>query len=101
MLYSHREVPERLELEMGLSHSDFFRLLPRLQMESEVDLEQRVRIVLPRGEVTITLGPEQERRIASIRLPRMQVRFDFFSTDAGGRRAFLDAFARCYQRGGG
>lgn len=49
----------------------------------------------------ITLEPLPDRVIALLRLPRHRVSFRLEGFDAAARTAWIDRFARYFQRGGG
>ena len=49
----------------------------------------------------ITLEPLPDRVIALLRLPRHRVRFRLEGFDAAAGAAWIDRFARYFQRGGG
>ena len=49
----------------------------------------------------ISLGPERERRIASIRLPIADAEIRLEGFDEAGIAAFLDRFHRVFRKGGG
>lgn len=91
----------RFEQQMGFSRAEFVRLLPRaLHAHSYIIISETL-IKLNNG-VHIHLSTEQQRHIAGLCLPYLQVRFEFTpdwpSADA---QAFLRQFAHYYQRGGG
>ena len=49
----------------------------------------------------VTLGPEQERRLGGIRIPFVDLRFEFSGLDAAQRKDFQARFDRSFQKGGG
>jgi hypothetical protein len=53
------------------------------------------------GSLTITWSPLPERRIALLRMQRLQVGFVFEGLDAGQRKTFMKPFDLSIQRGGG
>jgi hypothetical protein len=88
--------------EMGLTHDDFWRLLPRAmgthgyQIDADV-----VTASLHQGTLEISLGPAQERRIALLRLPYCVVSFVFRGVSEEQQLAFKAHFDLHFQRGGG
>jgi hypothetical protein len=99
------DIPPGFEREHGCTEADWLRDLPgavgrhRLLLcgpgEAEVALETG-------GTLSLHWQPLPERRIALIRLPRMQVRYTFsggVSADARGR--FMRLFDLHMRRGGG
>lgn len=97
------EVPERFTREMGFTQGEFFVNLRAAfgDAYSVGDDGATVRIPVDAGSVTIRLGPQRERRIASLSLPFIEVEFCFDGLDVTQRRLFYTAFSRSFQRGGG
>jgi len=60
-----------------------------------------VRIDLEPGAVTIALGPQKYRSIASLRLPYVEVQFTFSGLSTAQRQAFMERFEIHFHRGGG
>ena len=96
--------PNRMTIrrEMAITHAEFFRLLPAA-LRSLVYKTSGNIIHISEGVKTITieLGEESSRKIASLSLPvtKLSIRFTGYSdldTDA-----FLRQFERAYQKGGG
>ena len=88
--------------EMGITHVELLRLLPRLlagrdwrQGAGCVQVCDGVR------QLVISYRPEQERRIAALRLPVTQIVFEFGGYSDAEAGAFMARFDRTYQRGGG
>jgi hypothetical protein len=88
--------------ELGLTHAEFHRSLPAAiahrPCRSDGD-----RVIVEEGTktVTMTLGPQQQRRIASLRLPFVVVGFEFVGFTAAEFEDFMRRFERYFQRGGG
>jgi len=88
--------------ELGLTYAEFYRSLPPAIAHRPFTREQeRVRIDLEPGTVTIELGPQKQRAIASLRLPYVEVRFTFSGVSACQRQTFMERFEIHFQRGGG
>ena len=88
--------------EMGLTHEEFFRELPAALAHREFVVESnRVSVDLERGSLVITLGSEQTRRIAALRLPCTVVDFAFEGVEEIEREHFMQRFDLCFRRGGG
>lgn len=87
--------------EMGITHADFFRLLPRAMGEHPYEVEgRRVRVALPPGRLTITLGEERERRFtAVVAMPCTDVEFVYEGVDEDVRAAFERYFDLRFMRG--
>lgn len=95
-------MPELFEREMGLTHAEFFRTLPSAVGLHPYEVAgQQVRVKLPDGELSISLGKEQVRKIASITLPYTCISFRFSGVNDEERTKFLKYFDSRYQRGGG
>lgn len=88
--------------EMGYTHKEFMRLLPKAVGGAEMRINGN-EIVVGDGErsLRIELGEEGERRIASFRLPMTPVSLTFTGYEQAGIEAALDRFWRAYQKGGG
>ncbi|ASJ70184.1 hypothetical protein IMCC3135_00290 [Granulosicoccus antarcticus IMCC3135] len=88
--------------EMGLTHADFWRLLPRAMGKQPYTLNgDTVQTTVDTGTLEITLGPPEERRIALLRLPYSVVSFRFVGVDEVQQLAFKAHFDLHFQRGGG
>jgi hypothetical protein len=88
--------------EMGLSHAEFFRTLARALAGWRFKIQSNTVVVFEQERcLKITLAPEQERRIAMLRLPVTQVTFTFHGYSDAQSNTFLRHFERYFQRGGG
>ena len=97
---SHPEIA--YSREMGLTHDDFWRLLPRAMGEHDYQANgDTVSASVSGGTLKITLGPVQERRIALLRLPFAEVSFVFNDVSVEDQIAFKAHFDLHFQRGGG
>ncbi len=88
--------------EMGMTHADLFRLLPRLLPDRDW-LQAGACIHVPDGDrqLYIRYQPEAERCIASLRLPVTHISFVFEGYSSGQAEAFMQHFDKTYRRGGG
>ena len=96
--------PEWLvSIEMGLSHREFFRILPKAYAGVEYTVAERlVRFEDAEKSVEIRLSEEWPVQLGpSLVLPRTQVDFAFFGHSEAEREAFLWHFKMHYFRGGG
>jgi hypothetical protein len=88
--------------ELGLTHAEFHRLLPPAIAHRPYAVDgETVRIEDGARSVTIALGPQRHRAIASLRIPYVEARFTFTGFAAAERAAFMARFERYFQRGGG
>ncbi len=88
--------------ELGLTHAEFHRLLPPAIAHRPYVVDgETVRIDDGNRGVTIELGPQRHRAIASLRIPYVEARFTFTGFAAAERAAFMARFERYFQRGGG
>jgi len=88
--------------EMGVTHADFFRLLPRAMGDTPYTIQgMKVLGELPGGSITIELGEQQVRRIALMAIPYAEVSFAFNGIDEEARTGFMKYFDLRFQRGGG
>ena len=92
----------RYSREMGVTTEDFFRILPKAMGAHPYRVEGRtVHGEIHDGSVEIVLGPQQERRIALLRLPYAEVSFTFRGVSEPRQREFKRHFDLYFQRGGG
>lgn len=88
--------------EMGLTHADFFRLLPRAMGDYGYEIDgSTVRATVHAGTVEIVLGPQKTRQIALLRLPYAVVSFTFKDVSEAQQLAFTEHFDLHFRRGGG
>lgn len=88
--------------EMGLTHDDFWRLLPKAMGGHAYTIEGNVvHALVNDGTLDITLGPPEERRIALLALPYSVVSFLFKGVSKEEQLAFKAHFDLYFQRGGG
>ncbi len=86
--------------EMGYTHADFFRLLPRAMGTTPYAIDNNVITAqLPTGSVTITLEKERERRMALVVIPCTTVTFDYTDITDEERRNFIDYFDLRFMKG--
>jgi len=92
----------RYSREMGLTESDFFRILPKAMGEHDYRVDGRtVHGIVEEGSVEITLGRQQVRKIALLELPFAEVSFTFKGVTVLQQQAFKRHFDLYFQRGGG
>ena len=88
--------------EMGLTHDDFWRLLPRAMGEHTYDRHgDEVHASIHNGSLQIHLGPTQQRKIALLSIPYSVVSFRFDGVSAEQQQAFKTHFDLHFPRGGG
>jgi len=88
--------------EMGLTHDDFWRLLPRAMGEHAYERRgDSVQARVNNGQLDISLGPAMERRIALLCIPYSEVSFRFSGVSETEQQAFKAHFDLHFQRGGG
>lgn len=88
--------------EMGLTHSDFFRLLPRAMGNHPYTITGNVVTAdVHDGKLTIDLGPTQIRKIALLEIPYSVVAFSFKGVTEPQQLSFKAHFDLHFQRGGG
>lgn len=88
--------------EMGLTHDDFWRLLPTAMGNHGYERRgNHVHANVNEGKLLIELGPSQERNIAMLRLPYSKVSFTFTGVSLEQQLAFKTHFDLHFQRGGG
>lgn len=88
--------------DMGLTHADFYRLVPAAMGENPFQIKgNTVYGEVNQGTVEITLGAQQERRIALMRIPHALVSFHFRGVTEAEQAVFKAYFDLRFQRGGG
>jgi len=88
--------------EMSISHSEFFRILPKAVGAQPFQLADKVITVsLTEGEICIILSKERVRKIAGLVLPVTDVVFQIKNVAEKTKKEFFKQFDRAYQRGGG
>jgi hypothetical protein len=93
-----------LNREMGISHSEFHRLLPAAAPGFQISGNGvEIRVANPQtGQLMeIVLGPERQRRLGMLALPVTDVRLRLSGFEQDQLQAFLKRFDLAYQRGGG
>lgn len=91
-----------IEKEMGISHADFFRILPGALGSGAYTVSGN-RFTFKEGArvFTIDLGEEGVRQIALMRMPQTKIKLTFEGYDAEAREQALARFWRYFQKGGG
>jgi hypothetical protein len=88
---------------MGLSHDDFFRVFPSVVAPAAWRREgYTVHVEWADGaRLAATVSVQKLRRIASLSLPYVDIRFCFVGMALAERERFLTRFDRAFQKGGG
>jgi hypothetical protein len=95
-------VPEELRREMGCTRAEFLRWLPGATRHAPMRVEGDVfHVAAGAGGVRIEIEERPPRRIASIVLPVLAVRFCFEGMDGDARGRFVEWFDSYTRRGGG
>jgi len=85
---------------MGYTHADFFRLLPNAMGETPYKIDGlTVTGQLETGTVTITLGPEGERKLVLVVLPRTEITFEYSDVSNEERSDFIKYFDLRFMKG--
>lgn len=96
---------ETLEREMTISHSDFFRTLPKALGKLRYQRQNNIITVYlddgNEGEIIISLSKERIRKIASLNLPVTDVTLRLENITEKKKIEFFKHFDRSYHRGGG
>lgn len=97
------EVPERLVRDMGCTPADLVRWLPAAVGHKPLRwLESGCEVVLGEGRsARLAWQVLAPRRIALMRIERLQLEVVFSGCDAATRRDFLEQFDAYTRRGGG
>jgi hypothetical protein len=94
---------QRYEREMSISHQDFYRLIPLAlkNIDYEIINHGQINANYADGKIEIIPGKEHKRKIASLELPVLFVKFTFIEISSENIASFFNDFSRVYQRGGG
>ena len=94
--------PVVINKEMGITHSDFFRTIPRA-LGSDSYTRSASGVTLEDGSrcLRISLGPEGERRIALMVIPTTQVTLEFTGYDEAAIETAIRRFDMMFKKGGG
>ena len=91
-----------IQKEMGICHQEFFASLVTLARKIPCRVSDSGAVLeYDSGEVRISLGPEGERRLGSMALPRTMVSLEFRDLSEEQRTFFLERFDLAFRRGGG
>lgn len=94
--------PFEFSWDMSISRIEFERSLPEAVDNVPYVIDGSVFAYAGGGRSwRITLQPLPDRVIALLRLPRHRVGFHLDGFDAAARTAWIERFARYFQRGGG
>lgn len=88
---------------MGISHDDFFRVLPLVLADAEWRREGlSIHAEWPQGaRLVASISAQGQRRIASLCLPCVDVELTFHGLDAAECASFVQRFDTAFQKGGG
>ena len=93
---------ENFERDMGCTEAEWLGWLPAaLGAHAWQRSGACVQADIEAGSLRIDWQPAPPRRIALLRIPRLQVTFAFQGLDDGQRHAFMKRFDLYMQRGGG
>jgi len=86
--------------EMGYTHTDIFRLLPNAMGDTPFKIDGlKITGQLETGTVTITLGPERERKLVLVVIPQTKVTFDYNDVSDENRLKFTEYFDLRFMKG--
>lgn len=87
--------------QMGITHKDFFRLLPRAMGENEFSLDGLiVRAKLSSGTLVISVGEENQRVLSpNVIMPYADVTFEYHDVLDSIRTEFEQYFHLRFMRG--
>ena len=90
--------------DMGYSVEEFFRVLPAAVRDYELSVSENVAVITLNHDdciLKLSITPLPDRLLGNMRLPHIDVRFEFLNFTMQQREDFMKAFDRSYQRGGG
>ena len=90
----------KIEKQMGYTHADFFRLLPRAMGSNPYEINGlEVNCTLPSGTLKITVGEERERRLVLVVMPCTNVTFEYNNVSDEDRESFSKYFDLRFMKG--
>ncbi len=91
-----------IEREFDLSHADFQRIFPRVELGARKLSDLSFELERDDGRLLqIELSDEHIRRLATLKIPFIDIRFRFTGWSGSQRAEFFDKFDRSFQKGGG
>jgi hypothetical protein len=87
--------------EMGFSRKEFETLLQQQQRFQFSQSGDQVEIDWQGGKVSLVIGQQGERRIASFLISKLPINMNLDLLDVNKRKPFLSAFFKTFQKGGG
>lgn len=90
--------------DMGYSEAEFYRILPAAVRDFDLSItggEAVITSKLGDHQLRLIVTPLPDRVLGNMRLPHIDVRFEFIDFSEQQRKEFMQAFDRSYQRGGG
>jgi len=94
--------PVIINKEMGITHSDFFRTIPRaLGSEDYIRSANGIVLETEGQNLEIIIGPEGERRIALMVIPRTEITMTFSGYSDDDIKAAVKRFDMMFKKGGG
>ena len=90
-----------LKREMGFTRAELLYCMREAFGDAMSENGERIVVRLHEGSVQVVLSAERERRIALLRLPYVEVEFDFGSLHETAAIEFLERFDSYTRRGGG
>jgi hypothetical protein len=92
----------QIEREFGLSHADFYRIFPRVEPDSRKVSDRCFELEREDGRrLHIELSDEHVRRLATLKIPFIEITFRFAGWTVEQRTEFFEKFDRSFQKGGG
>ena len=90
----------KIQKEMGYTHADFFRLLPRAMGDTPYEINGLVvTCSLPTGSLIISLGEERERRLVLVVIPCTTITFEYVNVSEEEREKFDKYFELRFMKG--
>jgi len=93
--------PVIIEKDMAYNRKDMLTGIRRAFGDAMSVVGNTVTVTLDTGKLSVSLGPELERKIALMRIIHMNVTLSFEGFADGAREETLVQFDRAFQRGGG
>lgn len=94
--------PVLVEKDMGITHRDFFRIIGHaLGTDDFEQWDSGVRLTQGDKTLEVTVGPEGQRKIALMVIPRTLVTLSFTNYSEESQKAAIKRFDMMFKKGGG
>ncbi len=98
MFYSKEKI---FFIEMGFTRKEFFTLLAQQNEMAHKVSGDIVEFLVANKVIVVSIGEDEERCIASARIPKIKVSFDCTEVEKQDQEQFMKLFLIKFHKGGG